>query len=55
VSGNGSGNIYSGLQRHNMPRNTWRSVQGLGCPETTLEIIVLDSGSTGIHERVHKG
>jgi hypothetical protein len=54
VSGNGSGNIYSGLQRHNMQGNAWRSVQGIGCPETSLEMIVPDSEGTGIHGKVHK-
>jgi hypothetical protein len=54
VFGNGSGDIYSGLQRHNIQGNTRKSVQGIECPETSLEIIVPDSGGTGINGRVHK-
>jgi hypothetical protein len=54
MSGNGSGNIYSSLQRHKMQRNTRRSMQGLGCPETSPEIIVPDSGGTGIRGKVYK-
>jgi hypothetical protein len=52
MSNNGYGNIHSGLQRHKMQRNTRKSVQGIGCPETIPEIIVPDSGGTGILGRV---
>jgi hypothetical protein len=57
VSENGSGNIYRRLQQHNIHKNTWRSVQGLGCLETSLEIcvlVLLDFTGTGIHGIIHK-